>query len=119
MISRRTVFQQHVRLASIVSMITVFLLPVAFGSIEAAESTAWWQQQWDATLKAARKEGTVSIYFWQGGNLEKVIQAFQKKYPDIQLSSVGGRGSTFKLLILLTYSLTSRASAETCAARAA
>jgi iron(III) transport system substrate-binding protein len=83
------------RFVFVVSILSVVLLSIAFGSIVAAEPTASWQQQWDATVKAARKEGTVSIYFWQGGNLEKAIQAFQKKYPDIQLSSVAGRGSTF------------------------
>jgi iron(III) transport system substrate-binding protein len=63
--------------------------------LRAAEPKGSWQHQWEETLKAARKEGTASIYFWQGGNLEKAIQAFQKKFPEIQLASVGGRGSGF------------------------
>jgi iron(III) transport system substrate-binding protein len=50
---------------------------------------------WEETVKSARKEGTVSVYFWQGGNLDKVLQVFQQKYPDIRLAAVGGRGSGF------------------------
>lgn len=73
--------------------ITAFsLLVLAFGSAGAAEPKS---SSWDETLKAARKEAAVSVYFWQGGNLEKVLQAFQKKFPDIQISAVGGRGSGF------------------------
>jgi iron(III) transport system substrate-binding protein len=79
----------------VLSMIAVFLFLFVPLTIKAAESKASGQPQWNEMLKAAHKEGAVSIYFWQGGNLERVIQAFQKKYPDIQLSSVGGRGSTF------------------------
>jgi hypothetical protein len=50
---------------------------------------------WEETVKSARKEGTVSVYFWQGGNLDKVLQVFQQKFPDIRLAAVGGRGSGF------------------------
>ena len=62
---------------------------------DAAEVKASAQSEWDKTFEAAKKEGKLSIYFWQGGNLEKVIQNFQKKYPEIQLTTVGGRGSGF------------------------
>lgn len=50
---------------------------------------------WTETLNAARKEAAVSVYFWQGGNLEKALQVFQQKFPDVRLSTVGGRGSGF------------------------
>jgi iron(III) transport system substrate-binding protein len=63
------------------------------GNANAAEPKA--SPQWEETLRAARKEGAVSVYFWQGGNLEKVLQVFQQKYPDVRLSAVGGRGSGF------------------------
>ena len=74
--------------------IRIILLLFAIGSVEAAEPKPW-QQQWNDTLKAARKEGAVSVYFWQSGNLEKAVQAFQKKFPDIRLAALGGRGSSF------------------------
>ena len=50
---------------------------------------------WEGTLNAARKEGAVAVYFWQGGNLEKALQAFQQKFSEIHLAAVGGRGSGF------------------------
>ena len=28
------------------------------------------RQPWNETVKAAEKEGALSVYFWQGGNLE-------------------------------------------------
>jgi iron(III) transport system substrate-binding protein len=61
----------------------------------AAAADASWKQAWDETVTAARKEAALSVYFWQGGNLEKAIQAFQQKFPEIRLNAVGGRGSAF------------------------
>jgi iron(III) transport system substrate-binding protein len=70
----------------------IFLSWPALRHVEAVESgTSVWEQ----ALRAARKEGTVSVYFWQGGNLDKVLQVFQQKHPDIRLAAVGGRGSGF------------------------
>lgn len=69
------------------------LLCFAGPPVEAAEPSR--QQGWEETVNSARKEGAVSVYFWQGGNLEKAIQAFQQKFPEIRLTAVGGRGSGF------------------------
>ena len=68
------------------------LTPVA---LEAAEAKPEWQVEWEKTIEAAKREGKLSVYFWQGGNLEKVILAFQKKFPEIQMTTAGGRGSNF------------------------
>ncbi len=67
--------------------------------LRAAERKPGSEADWETTIEAAKKEGKLSVYFWQGGNLEKAIQAFQKKYPEIQLSSVAGRGSSFVVRI--------------------
>ncbi len=64
-------------------------------SVEAAEFKPEWQVEWEKTIEAAKREGKLSVYFWQGGNLEKVILAFQKKFPEIQVTTAGGRGSKF------------------------
>ena len=60
----------------------------------AAEAKGW-QAEWDKTVAAARKEGSLSVYLWQGGNLEKSVEGFRKKFPDIKLTITGGRGSSF------------------------
>ena len=54
-----------------------------------------WQAEWDKTVAAAKKEGSLSVYLWQGGNLEKAVEGFRKKFPDIKLTVTGGRGSSF------------------------
>jgi iron(III) transport system substrate-binding protein len=60
-----------------------------------AEAKAAPLTEWDRAVEAAKKEAKLNVYFWQDNNLEKVIQLFEKKYPDIKLTTVGGRGSSF------------------------
>ena len=74
--------------------VVTFMLVFA-NFLHAAEPKSAWQAEWESTVEAAKKEGKVTVYMWQGGNLEKVVQAFQKKYPEIQLTTAGGRGSSF------------------------
>jgi iron(III) transport system substrate-binding protein len=78
-------------------MVTVSLFFLS--SIYAAEPRKGWESEWEKTVEAAKKEGQVSIYFWQGGQLEKAILAFEKKYPEIRVNATGGRGSNFVVRI--------------------
>lgn len=50
-----------------------------------------WKKEWAATVEAAKKEGQLNVYI---GGWEAVIEsgAFQKAYPDIKVTWVGGRG---------------------------
>ena len=74
----------------------VFILSLSItDAANGAEPKVSTQSQWEETVRAARKEGAISVYFWQGGNLDKVLHAFQQKHPDIKLTAVGGRGSGF------------------------
>ena len=75
--------------------LSIFFLPL----LHAAEPKKGWESEWEKTVEAAKKEGQVSVYFWQGGNLEKAIQAFEKKYPEIKIKATGGRGSNFVVRI--------------------
>jgi iron(III) transport system substrate-binding protein len=61
----------------------------------AADAKSSAPSEWERTVEAAKKEGRLSVYLWHGSNLEKVVQQFEKKYPDIKLTTVGGRGSSF------------------------
>jgi len=64
----------------------------AYGA--AAESKQDWQSEWDKTLKGAKREGKLSLYLYQGeGELGGVAQLFQKKYPEIIVTTVTGRGN--------------------------
>jgi len=61
----------------------------------AAESTANWQAEWARTISAAKKEGSLSLYVFQGdGELASLAQLFQKKYPEINVVTTTGRGNT-------------------------
>lgn len=69
---------------------TLFHFVRVSGAI-AAESA---QAEWERTVAAAKKEGKLSLYLYQGdGELESVAQAFQKKYPEVAVTTVTGRGN--------------------------
>ena len=61
----------------------------------AAETQPSRQMEWEKTVAAARKEGALTVYVWLSGNMEKAVETFQKKYPEIRLTTVSGRGSSF------------------------
>ncbi len=52
---------------------------------------AGWQTDWDKTLESAKREGRVALYV--SDVFYEVFQQFQKKYPEIKVVSVTGRGS--------------------------
>jgi iron(III) transport system substrate-binding protein len=77
---------------------TVGLFVVVFWTTApyAAESKLNWQAEWERTVQAAKKEGALSLYMYQGeGELSAVAQLFQKKYPEINVAVTPGRGNTF------------------------
>jgi len=64
----------------------------AYGA--AAESKQDWQSEWDKTLQGAKREGKLSLYLYQGeGELGAAAKLFQKKYPEISVTTVTGRGN--------------------------
>src|SRR4029434_8613114 len=62
---------------------------------DAAESKPNWQAEWERTVQAAKKEGSLSLYLFQGEDeLGTVVQLFQKQYPEINVVTTLGRGNT-------------------------
>ena len=60
----------------------------------AAEPRQNWQSEWEKTVQGAKKEGKLSLYLYGGeGELSAVAQLFQKKYPEVNVTTVTGRGS--------------------------
>src|SRR5919109_2999382 len=49
-----------------------------------------WKREWEKTLAAARSEGQITVY---ASTYERVLEAFKAEYPEIKLTSVGGRSS--------------------------
>jgi len=80
-------------------LFTILAISVAWCSATVARSAefakAGWQSEWERTVQAAKKEGALSLYLFQGeGELSTVAQLFQKKYPDINVATTTGRGNT-------------------------
>jgi iron(III) transport system substrate-binding protein len=68
------------------SVIVVCAAGAAFG----AQAQPAWQQQWERTLDAARKEGQVAVYI---SGYEAILPDFEKEFPDIKVIAVTGRGN--------------------------
>jgi ABC-type Fe3+ transport system substrate-binding protein len=65
--------------------------------VQGGESKPTWQQEWEKTLDAARKEGQVTVYI---SGYEEVLPDFQKDYPEIKVNAVTGRGSQISQRLL-------------------
>jgi ABC-type glycerol-3-phosphate transport system substrate-binding protein len=69
----------------------VWLLLAPAGSVFSADLSPASKIAWEKTVEAAKKEGQVSVY--GSDTFELFLKtAFQKKYPEIKISFVGGRG---------------------------
>jgi iron(III) transport system substrate-binding protein len=75
------------------------LIWVLFGSpiivenlVRAGEADSRQTAEWEKTVKAAEREGSLTIY----GNLgyEKIFDEFEKKFPSIKVAYATGRGSS-------------------------
>jgi ABC-type Fe3+ transport system substrate-binding protein len=58
--------------------------------VEAVHAQTDWKKEWEKTLAAARAEGQLTVY---ASTYERVLEAFKTEYPEIKLTSVGGRSS--------------------------
>src|ERR1043166_5650184 len=76
------------------SLLIVFVCCVSAVCGVTAESKQDWQSEWEKTIQSAKKEGKLSLYLFQGeGEPGAVAQLFQKKYPEIRVTTVTGRGN--------------------------
>ncbi len=77
---------------SVLSVVLLgFQIPLEMDSVRAEEANPAWQEEWEKTLQAAKREGKVATYGSQA--YEIVFREFQKRYPEIKVVHVGGRGS--------------------------
>jgi iron(III) transport system substrate-binding protein len=49
-----------------------------------------WKKEWEKTLAAAKSEGQITVY---ASTYERVLETFKTEYPDIKVTSIGGRSS--------------------------
>jgi ABC-type Fe3+ transport system substrate-binding protein len=72
----------------------VALLTLAQSSSTLVQSPPAWQQQWDKTVSAAKKEGKVVVFGPAGDLLRNaLVEAFRKSYPSIAFEYVGARAA--------------------------
>jgi ABC-type Fe3+ transport system substrate-binding protein len=72
---------------TIVPLIALFSCLISSPAV--AASSPSWQSEWEKTLDAAKKEGQVGVYTKAG--YDKAFAAFQKRYPEIKVTSVAGQ----------------------------
>jgi iron(III) transport system substrate-binding protein len=72
-------------LGTIIILATVWSVPAV-----AAQADAW-KADWDKTLQAAKKEGQLVLY--GSADFEILFAEFHKKYPEIKVVGVFGRGA--------------------------
>ena len=58
-------------------------------------ASADWKAEWDKTVAAAKKEGTVTVVFSTGELYRQAAMEFRKPYPEITLEYSGMKGSDF------------------------
>ncbi len=68
---------------------SLFLLSLT-GPSFAADPKSGWQGEWEQTVKAAEKEGKLSVYLSTSDDLEKILKVFQQKFPKIGVLPVSG-----------------------------
>lgn len=74
--------------------LTLFLVLIVFLGFAqrtlAAQSKPGWQQEWEKTLEAAKKEGQIAVYI---SGYEAILPDFEKEFPEIKVIAVTGRGN--------------------------
>jgi len=74
-------------------IVTLCLLLLSANHLVAAEAR---EGEWERAVASGKKEGKLTLYLYQGeGVLEAVAQTFQKKFPEIAVATVMGRGTEF------------------------
>ena len=71
--------------------VVIFLSGLIFQIMtEAAVGQTDWKKEWEKTLAAAKSEGQITVY---ASTYERVLEAFKSEYPEIKVTSIGGRSS--------------------------
>lgn len=71
---------------------------ICWGLVETNLADATWQEEWDKTVQAAKQEGRLVLHVSE--SYEPIFREFQKKYPEIKVITVSGRGSQIAQRVL-------------------
>ncbi len=71
----------------------VFFLIFFFASVQLASGAESWKVEWEKTITAAKEERQVTVYSGSGSALLPIeAGVFQKRFPEIKVFLVTGRG---------------------------
>ena len=70
--------------------VAVILILLCSVQAIAAQAKPAWQQEWERTIEAAKKEGQVVVYI---SGYDAVLADFEKEFPEIKVTAVTGRGN--------------------------
>ncbi len=70
--------------------VIAMLLLFGFSAAMAGQPEAW-KADWDKTVEAAKKDGQIVLY--GSADFETLYAEFHKKYPEIRVTGVFGRGA--------------------------
>ena len=80
-------------------LMTAAVLIFSIDNLNAADSKAAWQDSWDKTVAAAKKEGRLNFYVGRYGS-EPLLNEFRKEFPEIKLVTVNGTGNSLGTRII-------------------
>lgn len=69
----------------------LFILITSWSGVVRGAETEGWKADWNRTVEAAKKEGQLVIY--GSADFETLYAEFHKKYPEIKITGVFGRGA--------------------------
>ncbi len=78
----------HTSLA--LSVVAISMFTLTFVSPTQGEETGW-KAKWERIVEAAKKEGQVNTYGLADTTHPAVLNAFNKRYPEIKVVTVFGR----------------------------
>lgn len=81
-------------------LIAVFGMLVLIGWMDSRSLRADWKEEWDKTLKAAKKEGQVVLYGGYNPRYRKLNATFEKRFPYIKVNFTPGGGVQHAIRIL-------------------
>ena len=80
-----TIFQTRSKWLVSIAIVSIWLLTLSHNGWTS------WQEEWERTVEAAKKEGRLTLYGSHQITHPDIIGPFQKKYPFIKIVTVSGR----------------------------
>jgi ABC-type glycerol-3-phosphate transport system substrate-binding protein len=77
-------------------IVALFLIGFSDSTLNAASS---WEEQWNRTVEAAKKEGKLNTYGLADITHPAILEAFNKRYPEIKVVTVTGHTEVIQRIV--------------------